>query len=453
MNGKNVQGLLLNVLTLLCYAADQKSQLTYDKCKGDKCYAFVTDKKNWTEARDYCKKNKGFLAEPMNQKENEKVSFLRGVEKAWLGGNDFEREDDWKCDFSGKQIRKTCPVTETECFETWENGEPNDGGDIGNKNEDCLIYHDMFDNWNDLNCDKHLPFVCQNHSCAGSRFGPNCKDCTCIASNTEYCDVISGICRCKDRWTGGNCQTEACNASTPRCSNPNKDCDLDLGVCTCAYGFYDDGFGHCISDPCVPHPCGQGSCTNGTCNYCNPDKCKGGTCIPKPEPKNFTCECDEGYDGKYCEITDDPCKHDQKVKLCKNGGTCLVKMTGCVNVRENRLLDKRRIVLTLTLKTPSTQSRQWQWQQRYRYHFPLYSCFAWCSVSMNVIRRVNCQPSGGRKSALIYPSLLARQTQKQRVVRKDLRQLEKCLSRTTKASNPDQKTVKLSETKLACLMI
>ncbi|XP_078701694.1 adhesion G-protein coupled receptor G7-like [Branchiostoma floridae x Branchiostoma belcheri] len=43
-------------------------------------------------------------------------------------------------------------------------------------------------------------------------------------------------------------------------------------------------------------------------NHCQPDPCVYGTCISDPD--NFTCTCDEGYEGETCNISIDYCKEE-----------------------------------------------------------------------------------------------------------------------------------------------
>jgi len=81
-------------------------------------------------------------------------------------------------------------------------------------------------------------------------------------------------------------------------------------------------------DPCINKVCGSGTCVNGRCNYCQPDPCEAGTCLPHPSVGNFsfTCQCRDGYTGPTCKIlNDDPCRYDPAA-VCKNGGTCEVQI-------------------------------------------------------------------------------------------------------------------------------
>jgi len=83
---------------------------------------------------------------------------------------------------------------------------------------------------------------------------------------------------------------------------------------------------------CLDVNCGKGTCFKGTCDFCNPDQCNRGTCISDLNHQfsegylNFTCKCDKGYIGTYCnKLEDDPCENDPAA-VCKNNGTCIVKI-------------------------------------------------------------------------------------------------------------------------------
>merc|ERR1712037_204744 len=66
---------------------------------GEHCYLWSTDKKKWTDAEDFCRKEGGHLASVHS---NATFDFLweginrTGLPIAWLGGNDLEVEGTWK---------------------------------------------------------------------------------------------------------------------------------------------------------------------------------------------------------------------------------------------------------------------------------------------------------------------------------------------------------------------
>ena len=120
-----------------------------------------TDKKNWTEAEDFCRKEGGHLASVHS---NATFAFVlegmnrTGLEMAWLGGNDIEEEGTWKwVDCSPWNVTFTSPF--------WANGEPNNAGGA----EHCL--HHVFNyppffsylchKWNDEGCRREQGFFVQ----------------------------------------------------------------------------------------------------------------------------------------------------------------------------------------------------------------------------------------------------------------------------------------------------
>jgi len=128
---------------------------------GEHCYLWSTDKKTWTDAEDFCRKEGGHLASVHS---NATFDFLweginrTGLPTAWLGGNDLEVEGTWKwVDCSPWNLT------------FWARGEPNNG--VG---EDCL--HLVFNlttqahlnhKWNDVSNGYKQGFVCSKSICSG----------------------------------------------------------------------------------------------------------------------------------------------------------------------------------------------------------------------------------------------------------------------------------------------
>jgi len=128
---------------------------------GEHCYLWSTDKKNWTDAEDFCRKEGGHLASVHSTATNDFV--LEGMKnragldrngkdkEVWLGGNDIEVEGTWKW---------------TDCspwnVTFWGRGEPNnvDGG------ENCLHYVSTY-GWNDVPCIYEQGFLCSKSICSG----------------------------------------------------------------------------------------------------------------------------------------------------------------------------------------------------------------------------------------------------------------------------------------------
>jgi len=133
------------------------------EANGEHCYLWSTDKKNWTEAEDFCRKEGGHLASVHS---NATFAFVlegmnrTGLEMAWLGGNDIEEEGTWKwVDCSPWNVT------------FWGNSEPNNAGGA----EHCLhhvfnyppfpsyLYH----KWNDEGCRREQGFLCSKSICSG----------------------------------------------------------------------------------------------------------------------------------------------------------------------------------------------------------------------------------------------------------------------------------------------
>jgi len=135
---------------------------------GDHCYLWNTDKKNWTDAEDFCRKEGGHLASVHS---NATFNFVlegmnrTGLDMPWLGGNDIEVEGTWKW--------VDCSPWNNLTF--WARGEPNNAGG----GEDCL--HHVFNfppathlnhKWNDLSCSSERGFLCSKSICSGDNEYP-----------------------------------------------------------------------------------------------------------------------------------------------------------------------------------------------------------------------------------------------------------------------------------------
>ena len=64
-------------------------------------------------------------------------------------------------------------------------------------------------------------------------------------------------------------------------------------------------------------------------SVCFPNACNGGECIPNADNRDFTCKCDAGYFGRYCETQScnpNPCQNEQQCVISLKGPQCL-----CIN--------------------------------------------------------------------------------------------------------------------------
>jgi len=189
-----------------------------------------------------------------------------------------------------------CDQTQT----TWTNFEK---GEInGNCNELCtLIHNNSSGGWYDDDCwSEEWNFICMKATFNKNTYYEICDKET-TAATTTMTDRAST--------TGAiieSASTTTILSITESNTLPNeiKRCNID---------------------------CGEGNCINNTnCDYCSPNQCKEGECIPissvnrTGRGKNYTCRCNKGYYGDDCKkLIDDPCEKNPGV--CKNGGTCIVK--------------------------------------------------------------------------------------------------------------------------------
>ena len=123
----------------------------YTHTVGGSCYAYVDKPESWFDAQSLCRATGGFLAEIQNVQQNDLMKKLLSDNKAsgvWLGGSDLFQEGKWFWTHSG------IPVDD---FTDWHAGQPDDA----NSGENCLNLPAVWKQWNDADCDRKLPFVCQ----------------------------------------------------------------------------------------------------------------------------------------------------------------------------------------------------------------------------------------------------------------------------------------------------
>uniref|UniRef100_A0A3B1IDJ3 C-type lectin domain-containing protein n=1 Tax=Astyanax mexicanus TaxID=7994 RepID=A0A3B1IDJ3_ASTMX len=111
-------------------------------------YYRSTEKKNWTESRDDCRKNGSDLVIINSREEQVFINRLKKGPQVWIGLSDAETEGVWKW-VDGSEL-----ITGF-----WRTGEPNSNGD-----EDCVttdIGSDPLNNWNDYPCNRQLVWICE----------------------------------------------------------------------------------------------------------------------------------------------------------------------------------------------------------------------------------------------------------------------------------------------------
>ena len=113
---------------------------------GEKKFQLFTDRMTWTEAEAHCQGLEGQLASVQTLEEQQEVESLAEYGTAWLGGNDREKEGDWRWSDGSPWV-----------YTNWKDKSGGKKGDL--KNCALLI---ASRGWMDYPCDDIKPFVCQS---------------------------------------------------------------------------------------------------------------------------------------------------------------------------------------------------------------------------------------------------------------------------------------------------
>ena len=122
-------------------------EINFRSCGTD----FYTDGMSWFNAMECCYWNKGYLAEPQNQAEQDKiVEYITaadggtlGLTAYWLGANDVHREGSF-----------VYPSGQPMTWTNWMDGEPDDSEQ---GKEDCVAIDSPKDyKWMTLNCTDNI---------------------------------------------------------------------------------------------------------------------------------------------------------------------------------------------------------------------------------------------------------------------------------------------------------
>ncbi len=198
--------------------------------------------------------------------------------------------------------------------------------------------------------------ACQNGKCISGPNNCGCeadKDCATkedgnLCNGTLFCDISAKPFQCKvkpttvvacDTSLNGECQQNACNASTGKCAitqaTDGKPCDSDSSVCTkddqCKAGTCQTGalVGCDDKNPCTDDAC---DAKNG-CSFkpnttpCDADGdsctvldvCASGTCVPG---KGKDCDDKEFCTDDLCEKATGKCANKPRVDKCDDANLC-----------------------------------------------------------------------------------------------------------------------------------
>ncbi len=150
-------------------------------------------------------------------------------------------------------------------------------------------------------------------------------------------------CNCPASWTGKDCKQVAdeslvCEANI--CANSGI-CIKDNGVtmCSCPRGFAGE------------------RCEIEVNNACDGNRCDEGRCVPGGRD-NYTCLCNLGYSGLYCQIDTDECNSNP----CRNEGHCKDKLNSfsCTCPLDYTGSMCETFVLPLATAAPLT-NLEWEW--------------------------------------------------------------------------------------------
>uniref|UniRef100_A0A8C9YE75 Delta-like protein n=1 Tax=Sander lucioperca TaxID=283035 RepID=A0A8C9YE75_SANLU len=203
--------------------------------------------------------------------------------------------------------------------------------------------------------------------CVPGWMGQNCdiniNDCKDQCQNGGTCkDLVNGYrCVCPPGFAGEHCERDIDECASAPCLNGGRCQDEVNGFqCLCLAGF-SGNLCQLDIDYCSPNPCQNGApCFNlATDYYCAcsedyegkncshlKDHCRTTTCKGTSPPRyissnvcgphgrcrsqaggQFSCECQEGFRGTYCHENINDCESNP----CRNGGTCIDKVSDCSN--------------------------------------------------------------------------------------------------------------------------
>uniref|UniRef100_A0A0K0E8Y1 Delta-like protein n=1 Tax=Strongyloides stercoralis TaxID=6248 RepID=A0A0K0E8Y1_STRER len=179
-------------------------------------------------------------------------------------------------------------------------------------------------------------------TCSSKYYGNKCsRFCNSpIYENDHFICTNEGTIKCIDGWSGEKCNKPICTkgcGQNGKCIGPNK--------CQCSNSMIQESCEDCILLP----GCQNGYCSKAnkcTCNegwggeLCNirlnlcqlKNTCKNGGICKSKKDGTFSCECKNGYYGRYCQKKKKTCNEH----ICLNNGTCYIHSDGtptckCIN--------------------------------------------------------------------------------------------------------------------------
>ncbi|XP_021531834.2 LOW QUALITY PROTEIN: protein eyes shut homolog [Aotus nancymaae] len=169
-----------------------------------------------------------------------------------------------------------------------------------------------------------------------------CKTSPCLDEENCVYRTDGYNCLCAPGYTGINCEVNLDECLSEPCLHDGVCIDgINRYTCDCKSGFFGT---HCETNAndCLSNPCLHGRCTDLVNEYpCSCDaegtsvQCKikihDCTSIPcmnegfcQKLAHGFSCICQHGYTGAYCEESTDNCaKRERNSALCLNGGICV----------------------------------------------------------------------------------------------------------------------------------
>jgi hypothetical protein len=80
------------------------------------------------------------------------------------------------------------------------------------------------------------------------KYGANCESvCSCDTTNTEHCNPVTGLCRCKPGWKGTICKDDVNECEIDNICQSNSMCNNTVGSfgCDCNTGYIEANKGEC----------------------------------------------------------------------------------------------------------------------------------------------------------------------------------------------------------------